>query len=50
MDLRVNINNELRRIRKKIDSEKIPAEKIRLINAYKDLVYTLKVPTKRKLM
>jgi predicted transposase YbfD/YdcC len=50
MDLRVKINNELRRIRRKIDSEKIPAEKIHLINAYEDLAYTLKAPAKSKLM
>lgn len=47
LNLRVKINNELRRIRRKIHSEKIPAEKIRLINAYEDLMYTLKVPAKR---
>ncbi len=44
MDLRVNIDNELRRIRKKIDKEKIPAKKLRLMKAYEDLVYTLKNP------
>lgn len=44
MDLRVNINNELRRIQRKIDREKSPARKLRLMKAYEDLVYTLKGP------
>ena len=44
MDLRVKISNELRRIRRKIDREKSPAKKLRLIKAYEDLVYTLKGP------
>ena len=44
MDLRIGINNELRRIRRKIEREKIPAKKMNLIKAYEDLVETLKSP------
>ena len=44
MDLRIGINNELRRIRRKIEREKIPAKKMRLMKAYEDLVETLKSP------
>jgi len=50
MNLRVKINNELRRIRRKIDCEKSQAKKTRLISAYEDLVYTLKASTNRELM
>ena len=47
MASQINLNNELRKIRRKIDNEKCSAKKIRLLNAYEDLVCTLKSPVKR---
>ena len=42
MSLQINLEKELRMVRKKIGTETDPAKKSRLISAYEDLVEKLK--------